>query len=99
MRIAPLFTILLVTTSPALAQDGDYCFSPAGKPKAVMSFSSDPDTMSITENGKTETWERGTSVGTGLNGQTYLLGDDLEVVYSTTILMDTNTDPPDEPTI
>ena len=71
--------------------------------KALMSFEWDGErqvqTMSITENGKTETWDQGTSVGTGLNGWTYLLGNDLEVLYSTTILMDSNFVPPDEPTI
>ena len=47
-------------------------------------------TMSIMENGKTEVWHRGTSVGNGMNGILFTPEnrDEPEALLSTTILMD-----------
>jgi hypothetical protein len=93
--------MLIGLTTGLHAEEGDYCSG-----QAIMSDSWDDATqtgrMSITENGKTEVWERGASVGTGLNGMVYSLDNDAadtEVLLTTSILMDANTSPPDEPMI
>lgn len=57
--------------------------------------------MTITDRGKIERFEHGGSVGTGLNGQVWVYEgrDESEVLYDTTITMDVNLNPPDEPQI
>jgi hypothetical protein len=86
--------------APTTPKKDDYCFyglsGTIEKPRAVMSFKT--GSMLIAENGKTETWEHGGSVGTGMNGSVFYQGDHA-ALYSTSICIDANTDPPSEPTI
>jgi hypothetical protein len=89
---------MLALASTARAAEGDYCSAATGE-LAIMSWDDNRSTMTTTENRKTETWIEGTTVGTGLNGRVYEPenGGDIAVLYSTTILMDSNVH--EEPTI